>query len=79
MNREFDADVASAMYEIVYANIGKFINESICDMIHYSDMSDIMKLSVIDGAIALGVWQSTPQELAQLREWRAEFVENMDD
>lgn len=77
MSRKFNEDVAGAMQEIVHTYLGAFILESIEDMMDFSDMSEIQQLAVIDGAIAFGAWQSTPEELAQLRQWRAELVERM--
>ena len=79
MNRKFNEDVAGAMNEIVHTYLGSFILESIQDMMDFSDMPEIQQLAVIDGAIALGAWQSTPDELAQLREWRKDILEKVYD
>lgn len=78
MSRKFNEDVAGAMQEIVHTYLGAFILESIEDMLAFSDMSEIQKLAVIDGAIALGAWQSTQDELEQLRDLRASFVEGLE-
>lgn len=78
MSRKFREEVAEAVDAIVIDHIGSLINNQIADMIDFGDMADIEQLAVIDGAIALGAWVSTPDELSLLRRWRAELVENME-
>lgn len=78
MNRKFNEEIAEAVDTILVEHFGSLVNDQIADMMDFSDMTDVQQLAVIDGAIALGAWVSAPNDIEQLRQWRAELVERMD-
>lgn len=77
MSLKFHEEVAEVVNEIVMENFGSLVNDQIADMMDFGDMTDMQQLAVIDGAIALGAWVSAPDDMAQLRQWRAELVERI--
>lgn len=79
MNQNFEDAILEAIDDAVSMNLGGLINDSLEDMMDFSDMTELQQLAVIDGAIALGYWCSNPAEMEQLRRWRSEILERVYD